>query len=73
MQANGVPGTLKLFGEPAEKVCGSKPIHAAKGYYDDLNTAVVWHPSPSNTSHRRNPVRRVLEHRAFPSRPTSNP
>ena len=27
-------GTLKLFGEPAEKVCGSKPIHAAKGYYD---------------------------------------
>ena len=49
MQAHGVPGTLKLFGEPAEKVCGSKPIHAAKGYYDGLDAAVVWHPWPSNT------------------------
>ncbi len=49
MQAHGVKGTLKLFGEPAEKVCGSKPIHAAKGYYDGLDAAVVWHPWPSNT------------------------
>ena len=49
MQTHDVPGTLKLFGEPAEKVCGSKPIHAAKGYYDGLDAAVVWHPWPSNT------------------------
>jgi aminobenzoyl-glutamate utilization protein B len=49
MQEHGVAGTLKLFGEPAEKVCGSKPIHAAKGYYDDLDAAVVWHPWPDNT------------------------
>ncbi|MDO9708102.1 zinc-binding metallopeptidase family protein [Paracraurococcus lichenis] len=49
MQAHGVAGQLKLFGEPAEKVCGSKPIHAAKGYYDDLDAAVVWHPWPLNT------------------------
>src|SRR4051794_24340052 len=49
MQAQGVAGTLKLFGEPAEKGCGSKPIHAAKGYYDGLDAAVVWHPSPGNT------------------------
>lgn len=49
MTAHGVPGQLKLFGEPAEKVCGSKPIHAAKGYYDGLDAAVVWHPWPSNT------------------------
>lgn len=49
MEAYGIPGTLKLFGEPAEKVCGSKPIHAAKGYYDDLDAAVVWHPWPANT------------------------
>ena len=26
-----LPETLLLFGEPAEKVCGSKPVHAAKG------------------------------------------
>src|SRR4051812_4537376 len=49
MQAHDVPGQLKLFGEPAEKVCGSKPIHAAKGYYDGLDAAVVWHPWPLNT------------------------
>jgi aminobenzoyl-glutamate utilization protein B len=49
LAAHGVPGRLKLFGEPAEKVCGSKPIHAAKGYYDGLDAAVVWHPWPYNT------------------------
>ncbi len=49
MAGNGIAGTLKLFGEPAEKVCGSKPIHAAKGYYDGLDAAVVWHPWPANT------------------------
>lgn len=49
MQRHGVRGQLRLFGEPAEKVCGSKPIHAAKGYYDGLDAAVVWHPWPSNT------------------------
>ena len=49
MQAAGTPGRLVLFGEPAEKVCGSKPIHAAKGYYDGLDAAVVWHPWPLNT------------------------
>ena len=49
MQDAGTPGRLVLFGEPAEKVCGSKPIHAAKGYYDGLDAAVVWHPWPLNT------------------------
>jgi len=48
-EQHGVRATLKLFGEPAEKVCGSKPIHAAKGYFDGLDAAVVWHPWPSNT------------------------
>jgi aminobenzoyl-glutamate utilization protein B len=38
-------GTLVVFGEPAEKVQGSKPIHAAKGYYDALDAAVSFHPS----------------------------
>lgn len=49
MRQHNIAGTLKLFGEPAEKVCGSKPIHAAKGYYDGLDAAVVWHPWPYNT------------------------
>jgi len=42
-------GTLKIFGEPAEKVCGSKPVHAAKGYFDDHDAAICYHPSGLNT------------------------
>ena len=44
MEAQGIPGRLKFFGEPAEKVRGSKPIHAAAGYYDDLDAAISFHP-----------------------------
>ncbi|SDR59591.1 aminobenzoyl-glutamate utilization protein B [Rhizobiales bacterium GAS191] len=44
MQANGVAGTLRFTGEPAEKVRGSKPIHAAKGYYDGLDGMISFHP-----------------------------
>jgi aminobenzoyl-glutamate utilization protein B len=50
MEQLGLQGTLKLFGEPAEKVCGSKPVHAAKGYYDDLDAAISYHPHPTNTT-----------------------
>jgi len=31
-------------------VCGSKPIHAAKGYYDGLDAAISYHPWVSNTT-----------------------
>ena len=44
MEAHDVTGTLKFIGEPAEKQRGSKPIHAAKGYYDDLDAAISFHP-----------------------------
>jgi aminobenzoyl-glutamate utilization protein B len=45
MEAHDIPGTLKFFGECAEKVRGSKPIHAARGYYDGLDAAISFHPS----------------------------
>jgi aminobenzoyl-glutamate utilization protein B len=44
MTTLGIRGTLKIFGEPAEKLRASKPVHAAKGYYDDLDAAVSFHP-----------------------------
>jgi aminobenzoyl-glutamate utilization protein B len=50
MQQHRLSGTLLLFGEPAEKVCGSKPIHAAKGYYDDLDACISYHPHTTNTT-----------------------
>ncbi len=44
MQRHNISGRLKFFGEPAEKICGSKPVHAAHGYYDDLDAAFSFHP-----------------------------
>ncbi|RLA13358.1 MAG: amidohydrolase [Gammaproteobacteria bacterium] len=44
MEKFNIQGTIKYFGEPAEKVRGSKPIHAAAGYYDDLDAAISFHP-----------------------------
>jgi aminobenzoyl-glutamate utilization protein B len=45
MERHGLGGTLVVFGEPAEKVQGSKPVHAAKGYYDELDAAISFHPA----------------------------
>ncbi|MFQ3622669.1 MAG: amidohydrolase [Acetobacteraceae bacterium] len=45
METHGLAGTLVLMGEPAEKMCGSKPVHAAHGIYDDFSAAVSWHPT----------------------------
>jgi aminobenzoyl-glutamate utilization protein B len=44
MQAHGIAGTLRFMGEPAEKMRGSKPIHAARGYYDGLDAIISFHP-----------------------------
>ena len=44
MERHGVRGGLRFTGEPAEKVRGSKPIHAARGYYDGLDAILSFHP-----------------------------
>ena len=44
MENKNIQGTLTYFGEPAEKVQGSKPIHALKGYYDGLDAMISFHP-----------------------------
>lgn len=48
MEHAAIPGTLVYFGEPAEKFCGSKPVHAAKGYYDGIDAAISFHPHSFN-------------------------
>ena len=45
----GLPASLRFMGEPAEKMCGSKPVHAAKGYLDGADAYVVYHPHRTNT------------------------
>jgi aminobenzoyl-glutamate utilization protein B len=49
MQKYGIKGTLKFFGEPAEKVCGSKPVHAAKGYFANCDAFIIYHPKAFST------------------------
>lgn len=44
MVRHGIPGGIRFTGEPAEKLRGSKPIHAAKGYYDGLAAILSFHP-----------------------------
>lgn len=44
MKAHGIKGGLRFTGEPAEKVRGSKPLHAAAGYYDGLAGMLSFHP-----------------------------
>ena len=44
MERHAITGTIRFMGEPAEKVRGSKPIHAAKGYYDGLDAIISFHP-----------------------------
>lgn len=44
MLKHNIGGRLRFTGEPAEKVRGSKPIHAARGYYDGLDAMLSFHP-----------------------------
>ena len=45
LKTHGIKARLKFLGEPAEKMCGSKPVHAAHGYYDDMDAAISFHPA----------------------------
>ncbi len=44
MREHGIGGTLVYTGEPAEKVQGSKVVHGLKGYYDDADAIISFHP-----------------------------
>ncbi len=44
MQEHGINGTLKYTGEPAEKMHGSKVVHGLRGYYDNVDAIVSFHP-----------------------------
>lgn len=44
MTEHDITGTLRYTGEPAEKVQGSKVVHGLRGYYNDLDAIVSFHP-----------------------------
>lgn len=48
MTANGAPGTIRVYGTPAEEIMSGKIVMNDKGVFDDLDVAVTWHPFDRN-------------------------
>lgn len=49
MAANGIAGTVKLFGCPAEEGGGGKAYMMREGVFDGLDAMLDWHPDTRNT------------------------
>jgi aminobenzoyl-glutamate utilization protein B len=45
LQELGLPGTVRLYGSPAEETVVGKVFMARDGLFDDLDAALDWHPS----------------------------
>jgi len=45
IEAHKIPGTIKLYGCPAEEDIGGKLYMARDGLFDDLDACIAWHPS----------------------------
>ena len=48
MEVNGVKGTIRYYGCPAEEIGGGKVFFARDGYFDDLDAALSYHPGIYN-------------------------
>ncbi|MGE3314203.1 MAG: amidohydrolase [Planctomycetaceae bacterium] len=48
MEQHRLPGTLKLFGTPAEETVVGKVYMALSGSFNDLDACLHWHPSDRN-------------------------
>ena len=44
MEASGIPGTVKLFGSPAEETLVGKVYMANAGVFDGIDLTLDWHP-----------------------------
>lgn len=45
MEEQGISGTIRLYGTPAEETVVGKVYMARDGVFDDLDAAIEWHPS----------------------------
>ncbi len=50
MESHQIPGTIKVFINPAEEVWDVAPLVAAAGYYDDVDVLLSFHAGTENTS-----------------------
>ena len=48
MQAEGLEGTIRIYGCPAEESGSGKAYMARDGVFDDCDAALTWHPSNFN-------------------------
>lgn len=48
MEANRTPGTIRVYGCPAEEIMSGKIVMNDHGVFDDLDVAVTWHPFDRN-------------------------
>lgn len=48
MEAEGIKGTVRVYGCPAEEIVVGKIRMNEKGVFDDLSAAVTWHPFDRN-------------------------
>ena len=44
MESKNLPGTVRLYGTPAEETVVGKVYMAREGAFDDLDAALEWHP-----------------------------
>jgi len=49
MARHNIPGTLKVFGCPAEETVEGKVFMARAGVFDGLSLCIQWHPSAENS------------------------
>jgi aminobenzoyl-glutamate utilization protein B len=49
MESQGLPGTVRFYGCPAEETLVGKTFMAKAGVFDDLDAAIAWHPGDVNT------------------------
>ena len=48
MERDGVGGTIRYYGCPAEEQVVGKVLMARDGVFDDLDAAITWHPGSTN-------------------------
>lgn len=48
MEKDGLAGTIRYYGCPAEEVLSGKTHMAKAGVFDDLDSALTWHPMTKN-------------------------
>ena len=48
MEKHKLPGTIRLYGTPAEETVIGKVYMALEGHFDDLDVCLHWHPSSTN-------------------------